>query len=183
MNREGLGVGVVVGHRAAALHGHVLMAMLAQFCPHHPVSLGEDGRDIAEGVRRRRRDDIGPEVLEDWRARRVEGLVGVGDGRELVVLDLDKLQGVLGEVAALGHHDGDRVADQPHLVGCHDGELDGRRPEDPRRWRAGGEEPLDVFAGHGHDHARQLAGRRHVDAEDAGVGQRAAQEGGVEHAR
>ena len=65
--------------------------------------------------------DVGAEVLE--LQRRVLGHRGleVDHDRQLVVVDVDQLGRVHGLGAGLGHHEGDRVADEAHLV-------DGQRP-------------------------------------------------------
>ena len=76
-------------------------------------------------------------------------------GVQLVVVDLDQLGGVLGDVAALGDDERDRVADQPDLVGGQDRERRRRHPRHHRQGRrAGREQRLDVVAG--------------VDGDDAG---------------
>ena len=46
----------------------------------------------------------------------LRGLLQVGHGRQLGRLDDDRLGGVLGLLARLGHDDGDRVAVEPDLV-------------------------------------------------------------------
>ncbi len=97
---------------------------------HDAVGLGEGGFDVAVhvGARGRRRC---------WsRGRRRSACCrdrGPGrrwpPDRQVVVVDLDQLERVLGDVAALGHDDGDRVADEADLVGAQQGEGDRRRPE------------------------------------------------------
>src|SRR5205823_4504775 len=47
----------------------------------------------------------------------VDGRLVVDDRRERIELDLDEVGGVLGEVAALGHNERDRVADEAHVAG------------------------------------------------------------------
>ncbi len=111
------------------------------------------------------------------------------DGRQRLVVDEDQLGRVLGDVAALGDDDGDRLADVAHLVlgqrhlraRVEDQVLDGRRRD---QQRAG----LPVVAQVGGSVDGHHAG--HVRApcdvsmpRDAGVGVVAAHEGGVQHAR
>src|SRR5581483_8887993 len=79
-----------------------------------------------------------------------------------------------------GHHDGDRVTDEADLVGGERVELadlapGGHRDGDHRA------HALDVLARVDADDTRGAPGRGGVDARDARVGERAAQERGVEH--
>ena len=46
----------------------------------------------------------------------VRGLEEVGDGGQRFVVDVDEVDGVLGDVPALGDDEGDRVADELHLA-------------------------------------------------------------------
>ena len=109
-------VGVVTGHAAAPLHRHVLVAVHVEVKLGDPVGRGEDAVDVAELAALMRAEDVGAEILEDRRAAGVEGGRRGGDRRQVLVVDLDQLAGVLGQVAALGDHHRHRVADQAHLV-------------------------------------------------------------------
>ena len=61
--------------------------------------------------------------------------LGVDDGDERLVVDLDELAGVLGEVAVLGDDERDGVADEAHVVA-------GEEPQ--RRARAGVSAPRNI---------------------------------------
>ena len=129
-----------------------------------------------------------------WRARKVamlepissnceRGAVGqrlldVGDGRQVVVVDVDQLGGVHRLRPGLGDDQGDRVAGVAHLVDGQRGR--GRLLVDRREARQG--VAPEVVGGVDGQHA--LGGRRRagVDAGDAGVGEGAADEDRVRHA-
>ena len=106
------------------------------------------------------------EVLVEDRRAVGERLLRVDHGRELLVLDLDELRGVLRQRARLGEDDGDAVPLVAHLVG---GERVVRRllrvlgDEPDARERRG---PVldEVGAGERRDDALGLAGRGDVDA-------------------
>ncbi len=173
---------VEVGDDRPAFHRHVLVTVLGEVHLQHAVGAGERARDVAVDVRRRRRQDVRSEVLEDGGARRVDGRFRGHERGQLLVVDLDEIAGVLGEGPALGHHERDRITDESDLVGAQQGE---RRvgaadellhPDGPRL-----DEGFDVFAGqHGHD-TRCRASRFDVDADDESVAHDAAHERGVDH--
>ncbi len=50
------------------------------------------------------------------RRARLEPLRAIGDRRQRLEIDLDQRGGVLGEIAAVGHHDRDRLADEADFV-------------------------------------------------------------------
>ena len=112
----------------------------------------------------------------------VPGLGEVGDGGQRLVVDVDQLDGVLGDVPALGDDERDRVADELHLA------LGQRRAGRVRHVLAHDRVPglLDVgveVGGREHRvHAGQRQRRRGVDAVDRRAGERAAHEAGVQHA-
>ena len=116
VNCELFGFGVEAAHHPAALHGHVLMAVLSQIGPDDPVGAGEGAVDVAVGRGWRMDQHVAAQFLEDRRLARVEGSGLSHYGRQLVVVHLDQLSGVLSQVAALGHDQHDGVADQAHLV-------------------------------------------------------------------
>ena len=69
-------------------------------------------------VRRRagqaERDVVGVLLVDDYVG--VRGLSEVGDGGQRLVVDVHQLDGVLGDVPALGDDESDRVADELHLA-------------------------------------------------------------------
>ena len=105
-------------------------------------------------------------------------LVGAGDHREDLVVDLDQADRVLGGVLGLGHHRRHLLALEADLVGGQHGlgvAGEGGHP---------GQVVLrHQVAGHHGDHARDCGGRGGVHGTDAGVCVRAAQDCHVEHAR
>ena len=103
-------------------------------------------------------------------------------GQRLVV-DVDQFDRVLGEVAALGDDQRNRVADELGLA------LGQRRPRSVRDVLARDGVPglldvgVEVGGGEHRVHAGQRQRRRGVDAVDPGARERAAHEAGVQHAR
>ena len=63
-----------------------------------------------------RADDVGAVALVDQRAPSSSASAVVDDGRERVVVDVDQLGRVLGQVAVVGHDQHHRVAHEAHLV-------------------------------------------------------------------
>ncbi len=80
------------------------------------------------------RDHVGARVLEQQHlvGQRV---VEVDDRRERVVVDVDQLDRVLALVRVLGDDDGDRLADEPDLVG--------RQQRSWSSWRSSGRREMD----------------------------------------
>ena len=145
------------------------------------VSLGERLVDVAalvldvrEVVR------LGAVVQE----RRVgsERLLGVGDGRQGLVLDLDQARGVLRDVAGRRDDAGNRLADEANLLGRQHRPVVGH---DLLSRQAGGDrrDVRYVFRGQHERDSLVGAGRRRVDLRHLRVGVRAAQEGRVQHPR
>ncbi len=106
------------------------------------------------------------------------GLRRVDDRRERLVLDVDRLAGVLGDVGVVGDDAGDLLALEADLVGGQHGlgvVAEGGHPgEVAGRHHLAGEHQPD---------ARDLVGLAGVDAGDPGVGERAAEDLHVQHAR
>ena len=98
---------------------------------------------------------------------------------ERLVFDLDEVAGILGDVAVLGDNGRDRLAVMAHLL-SGDQVLDDRAGAERRQRRR----PLrHVLARHDRDHARERRRLARVDADDARVRVRAAQDRRVRHAR
>ena len=116
------------------------------------------------------------EVVADDRGVGGQRLPHVDHRREHLVVDLDQLERVARRVAVLGHHEGDLLALEAHLVGGQHGlHVVGQRGH-PRQALLG-----QVGAGdHGHHLGVRLGGAD-VDAHDAGVGHRRAQDRQVQH--
>ena len=71
-----------------------------------------------------------PSAFVQHRRCRLERVGGIDDGRQRLVVDLDQLQRILGEIAVRRDHDRDRLADIAHA-------LDRDRPAFDRRLHAG----------------------------------------------
>ena len=155
------------GDDAATLHRHAEVAVLAHRALHHVCRCGERVIEI-RGHRGERHLNhrVGGET-----PGAVDEMVGVSGGTRVVndrlgriEVELDQLAGVLGDITALGDHDGDRFTDVAHIA-------DGQR-----RWN------LQLLAEHGvprlaiasvevlpREHgvdARKLEGGRRIEARD-----------------
>ena len=117
-------------------------------------------------------------VGANHRSPRIEGLLGVDDRWKDVVLDLDQFQCVARRVLVLGDHESHLLALEPHLVGGQDGGSVVRERRHPRQ----AERLEDRARDHGL-HLRVSLGRGGIDRLDVGVGDRAAQDRAVQHAR
>ena len=181
VDRELAGGPVEVGDRAAALHRRGVRPRVVQRDLRDHVGLGERlvgpllVADLpVEG-------DVVVLVLlvvADHRRAVGLGLGRVDDRRQRVVLDVDRLARVLGDVGVVGDDAGDLLALEAHLVGGQHG----------LRVIAERRHPGQVAGGHhlaGEDQpdARDLVGLADVDRADAGVRERAAQDLHVQHAR
>ena len=171
------GVGVPRGQRARGLQRRRAHAVPAPAAPHDGGGAGEVPLHVAE---------VEAAVEHDVAVEGVVHAGGVGPHRgdrvddrlEHLVVDLDQRAGVLGDVAVGGRDDGDGLAGVAHL-------LRGDRGLRHRLGAERGHRP-DVLqrlgAGEDADHAGQRPRGARVDRADAGVGVRAAQHGGVQHA-
>ena len=174
------GARVVVGDRAAALDRRRVAARVVQLQRGHDVGLRErplGGRGVADlppvaGV-------VGLAFLVVADDRRVGRgrLLGVDDRGQRLVLDVDRLAPVLGDVRVVGDDDAHLLALEAHLVGGqHRLGVVGQRRH-PREVALG-----HHLAGEHQPDAGDLPGLRRVDGLDAGVRQRAAQDLHVQHA-
>jgi hypothetical protein len=130
---------------------------------------GEIGRGVPMGERRpglKRRDAIG---------RR----------RQRLVIHIDQRGRILGQIAAVGHYDGDRLAHKAGFVFGeairHIGLLD-RRARHQERHGLPLHRGRQIREGKDRVHARKRKRRALVEPADAGMGMRAAQNHRVEHA-
>ena len=178
MDRELARAAVVVRGGADGLDGGAAGAGPAQPALDHQLGL----REVL--IHRAEVDDamvrhvgVAPLGMEHGVAGRRHRLFEVDHRRQRIVRHLDQLAGVLGNVAALRHHGGDRLAHVAHLA-HGDAVLSRGRT---REIRAGPGHLRRLGAGHDHEHAGQRLGLRLVDAHDAGVGMGAAQHRRVRH--
>ena len=174
------GVRLPGGHDAPGLHGHVGLAVLVP-------GLGDDVGGIGKGLLLGRIGhgqivgQVASQLGMDEVLRVGRGLV-VHHRVERLELHLHQIEGILGDVAAVGHHHHIGVAHEAHVaVGQHVGRGGGRFGRMQRRpqrvvvlVQAGsGEHRVDPFQG---------LGCGGVEAGYGAPGQVAAPEGGVEHA-
>ena len=176
---------IVARQHGARLDRHAAAAVLPDHLLEDVRGAGEGGLDVAIGEREAG-DDVRGKIAV--RARRIvlDGGAAVGDGGEHVVIDDDRRRGVLGDIARIGDHHGDRLADVTDFIARQ------RRLRARRRDRGIGREHRDRRAAHrlgqivGGEH-RMDARHRHrgadVDAADHGMGMRRAHEAGVQQAR
>ncbi len=160
-------VGLEIGQRAARLHGHRHDAVV------HQVDR-DDLRRLGEGFVRRAGLAILPVQAEIAAALRpyqgrvgVEQLRGIGDRRQLVVVDHDQFGRVARLELGLGDHHGDQVADAAHA-------FDGQRMAGRLEGLLAGALVLELEVGRDR---RDLVGEQvlaGVDGDDAGRGQRLA---------
>jgi hypothetical protein len=108
---------------------------------------------------------LGEVLVDDGRIGQ-KRLFGIEDGRQLLVIDLDELQGLAGVVVVHGRYGGHLVADVPHLIAGEEGFI-----EDPLAEGDVGK----VFARYDQLDAIHLLGFGSVDVQDARVGMRASQ--------
>ncbi len=115
----------------------------------------------------------------------IQRLGGVGDGREVLVLDLDQLGRVLGLDAVLGHDEGDVVAHIVDLVRAQDRVLGIRalRAVPVGHRDQAGDHRVQLGSGHHQQHAGCGLGRRGVQPRDLRVRGRRAQHVAVRLAR
>ena len=171
---------VHVGDLAARLHGRGVDARVEHVLGDDDVGLGEDGVGLLLAARLPVEDVVVGlaflVVADDGRVG-VERVARVDDRGQRLVVDVDELERVACGVAVLGDDEGDLLALEAHLVGGEDGEGVVRQRGDPRQ-----AERLEHRAGDDGLHLRVRLGGRGVDALDARVRERAAQDGAVQHA-
>ncbi len=167
--------GVVVRDPCARLERHVCIPLLAEARAHDTVRGGERPVDVAprrDGVER----DVAHHPVEQRRLRR-QRLRGRSHGLERLVLHGDEREGVLRDVAALGHDERDRIADVKHPVL-------GQRPErrlvsrHPETFR----HRLQLVGGEDSHHAREGTRVVRVETTDPGMRIRAAEKRRLRHA-
>ena len=181
---------VVVADRDPRLHGDGRQPVVLDPQLHHVLGLGEGGVGRLLVAEHQPEADIALRaVLPDLGGALLGGVLEVHDRRQRLVVDLDQLGGVARLGERLGHHEGDAVADEAHLVGDEQ-RLEGAVAlggAEILRHQMGGEaaELLGQGVGAGEDaeHARRRLGLGDVDALDAGVRVRRQHGHAVAHAR
>ena len=181
VDRDVLGRRVDVGHAPARLERRWMRPWVEGVERDDDVGLGEGpvgrlllpGLPVVAAV-------VGLALLLVPDQRRVVGdrLPRVDDGGQWLVLDVDEVERVVGDVGRLGHHRRHLLALEPNLVGRQHGLGVARQRRHPRQ-------PVgrQHLPGHHGDHPGHGLRRRGVDVDDPGVGNRAAQQGQMEHSR
>jgi hypothetical protein len=182
-----------VDDRGAGLHEHRHEALLAEAATDHDLvvvrlRLADGLGRVAAGARLARVEHpLGVRVRAQLRVHEggavLQRLLHVQDRLELVVVDLDQLGGVLGDRRAARDDHGDTLTGEVHTAAGQRGTL-GRTHVLRDRPRAGELHLVgaDVGGRVDADDARQLLGRRGVDALDRRVRERAADHRDVQQA-
>ena len=183
-HRQQIGCGVVAGEHRARLDRHAAAAVLPELILEDMRGVGEGGIDVAVS-KLERRQHIGAERGVGPRRAVLDRVAAVADRRQRVVMHGDRGGGILGNVARVGDHHRDRLADiidfgaRQRVLGAQ------------RRDRRIGQQHRHRFAAH---RIRQILGgddgvdagyrqrRLGVDAVHARVRIRRADEAGVQHA-
>ncbi len=113
--RDAFGAAVVFGDDAAPFDRMAGAAVLPEIGMEHMRGLGEGGVGIAE-IHLVGGDGVGVELAPHRRRAGRDRLAAVRDRGQQVVVDVDQRGGVLGDVAAVGDDDGDRLAHIGHLA-------------------------------------------------------------------
>jgi hypothetical protein len=145
--------------------------------PSAPVRVAEP--DVAA------RHHVVAPVRLDERSAGLHRLLGVGDGRQLLVVHLDRIERSVRGEPVLGDHGRHGLA---HVAGAVDAQrvpLDALRPDGRGVVRLGDRARVlrDLAPGHDVEDARQTLRSGRVDRPDAGVRVRAAQHGHERHPR
>ena len=154
--------------------GTGVVALLAEGALHHraPVAV-EQGLQLG----RDRELHLGAEVRAELgmheRSAFVERVLDVDDRGLDLDVDLDELGRVLGDVAALGDDQHDRLADEPHVAVGERAQRRARHPQQHRRLHVAGVR-IEIGRGEHGDHTVDGAGLGDVDAHDAPAPRRCA---------
>ncbi len=177
---------------AAAFHRRRRVAVVMEAALELVRGARERGIDVAladgEGA-----DQVGGEFVVDHRCARAQRRFRVDHRRQRIEIEADQLGGVLGGVAALRQDHGDRLADvadlvvgEQRLLRIDELVLDLRGPlarQRELRVRHRRQELGEVGAAEHIGDAGRRGSAGQIDRADARVGDRAAHEGRVQHAR
>ena len=175
--REHARPGVVRGGEAARLHRDAGVTLDGEALGDAPLGGRERARRVT-GARHQALDDVAAGRRMKNRHARIARAPRVGDDGQRLPVDLDQLERVLGEVAARGDHEGDRLADVADYTGG-ERRLQARGRADPRALtkphRDARDRPEIVRRDHredARDRARRMRRERprcaHADAASAG---------------
>ena len=174
---------IEVGDEPARFERHGHLALEAQLFLDHDVSVGESLCRLALLERKIECDVVAELGMDDRRARR-DGLQLIADRGQGLPFGGDELCRILGLGAALGHHDGDRLALPDCALGGHEMLRRRTMPWPVQRHADEGlASRVDLGRGeHSGDARRGLRGRD-VERDEPGVRVRAAHEAGMQHPR
>ena len=106
--------GVVARHQASGLHGIGGVAVCAELLPADVLRLAESGLDVAHADLGRARQVAVVDRVHQHRV--LQRFINGGDGGQRLVVNLDQVQGVLGDIPAPGHHHSHRLTRMPDGV-------------------------------------------------------------------
>ena len=153
-----------VRDHAVGFHRRRDRARVTVLVAEHPPGAGERAVRVAV-LETALLGDVAARLLEQQRRVRRDRILEERDALQRLVLDLDQLQRVFGDIAVLGHHHRHRLAHVAHLVDRAHVEFHARLDHARNRAR----HPGDLGAGDDADHACKLLGAARVDAEDLRV--------------
>ncbi len=180
MQGQGFLAGAPLRQHAAGFHRSGNQALAGDALAHDDVGVAKRLFRVAALLVEGERDVIGPLGMHG-RGARGDGLLGVGDGLEFLVVHFHKIRGVARDVAVCGHYHGYGMA---HVVDpVLREEMMMRHAQSGEGRGAGhGAQMLHVFAGEDRRHARRGERRFGVDGFDVGSAVGAAHHDGVMHA-
>ena len=171
-------LGVPLGHEAARLQRHGAVAMNAKGFAPHIGSVREHRLDVALVADQRGRV-IGAGLLEQQHLAAARHMA-IGNGRQSVDDNLDRLQRVLRERRAIGENDRERLTHITHLlVGDHrllERHIGGMRLHAQRNLR---HRPADVGGGDDGMHPGHRQRRLDIDGPEPAMRHRTAQDDGM----
>ena len=180
--RQRLFAGVIRRDHAARLDRHRRQPLVVEAVGNDPVGVLERGVDVAaagDGV------GVGDVRIErtgvGQRRAGFHRLFGVGHGGQRIVVDVDRVDRIARDVRIGRDHDRHGVADEVDAVARQDGVLGRLEIGNRGGARHQAARSVDVGAGQDGDDARDRARGGDVDASDARVRVRAAQDGRMEH--
>ncbi len=167
-DRHLVGAGVPLRHHAAGLDRRGNAVLVAKAAFEDQIGLRGGAAIIALGLADMG-GDVGAEIVVNMRRCGVERLFDIDDRRQDVEIDLDIVERVLGDVAAFGDHDRQRLADVADLVlgQRHLGALIEDDSRDRRRrhqQRSGLPVGAEIVGGVDRHHAWAFQRRANVDA-------------------
>ena len=164
----------------ARLDRHRRQPLMIETVLDDPVGVPERRVDVAAAVHDMRERDVGAHVRMRQRRSALQRFHGVDDGRQRVVVDLDGVDRVAGDVRVGRDRDGDGVTDEVDAIAGEHGVARRFQIGDGCRARHRAARIVDVGAGEDRDDARNGFRGRRLDAADARVRVRTAQDARVQ---